>query len=369
MKILITAPYFYPHKGGLENFCLEVSSRLVQKDFYITVLTSRVDNSPKFEVYRGINIYRLESVDTLGGTYPIIKFGGINRSIWKKLSKQNFDVVITNTRFFLLSFMGQWFAKKNKIRSFHIEHGTCHPQLKNPIARFCAYFYDHTLGRITIKMAYKNLAISSASAEFSQTLGAKKVEIVYNSIDTNFFKPNPKVTRKDIVVYIGRLIEGKGVQDLIKAFKMINEQSFELHIVGAGNYRNELEKIASDDKRIFFLGEKNGDQIKKILNESKIFVNPSYSEGFPTSVLEAGSMGTAVIATDVGGTREIINNNVNGFLISPHDAKTLREKLQTLMSDRYIADRFSSAIENDVKQFDWSRNCNKISKLLYESTK
>ena len=364
-KVLIFAPYFYPHKGGLENFCLEIANRLSKKGFEVSVATSIINNEKIFENANGINIYRFCTRNILGGTYPIVLFNKSNKKTWKKLKDEKFDISITNTRFFLLSLFGQQFAKKNNIRSFHIEHGTCHPQLKNILARFCAYLYDQTLGRITIKLADKVIAISEAAAKFAHQLGANKIDIIYNSIDTSLFKINQNNKRNNTIIYIGRLIEAKGIQDLIQAVNNLSTDEYELLIIGDGNYKNILKNLAQENPKIKFLGEKNQAEIILLLNKSLIFVNPSYSEGLPTSVLEAGAMENAVIATDVGGTNEIIINGENGFLIPIKRPDIIEEKLNILISNHSLQEKFSNNIQQTIKsKFDWNTNIEKLANLL-----
>ncbi len=123
-----------------------------------------------------------------------------------------------------------------------------------------------------------------------------------------------------IITFVGRLIEAKGVQDLIEAychliFPKIHPK-LELWIIGDGNYRKQLEAQAANCPSIKFLGEQSHNIVMEYLKQTDIFVNPSYSEGLPTSVLEAASLGLPIVATDVGGTREIIEHRVSGYLCS-----------------------------------------------------
>lgn len=361
MKIIIFAPYFYPHTGGLEQFIWETATRLAKFGYSIIVVSSRIGDETLAEKINRIQIIRLDTWNILGGTFPIVKFNKTNSEIWKMLSDKKFDLAITNTRFFLLSLMGQFFARKNRICSIHIEHGTCYPQLKNPLIKFCAYLYDQTLGRLTLKMADKNLAISKAAALFARKLGAKSVDMIYNSIDTDFFKPEIKIKREKIITFIGRLIEGKGVQDLIEAFNKIEDKNYTLNIIGDGNYKNILEKIARVNPRIIFWGAKDASAIKTILNKTSIFINPSYSEGLPTSVLEAGAMGVATIATNVGGTKEIIDNNKNGFLIPPQRPDTIAKKLQMLIDNPGKRQLFGRRLRKKIiSRFNWESSITQL---------
>lgn len=370
MKILIFAPYFYPHKGGVEQYCFELAKRLCKHN-RVVVLTSKFRDEAEIENIAGFKVYRLTSWNLIGKTWPVAKPTKKNKGLFKKAISFQPNVIITNTRLFPQSLKGIILAKKIRIKSIHIEHGGSHPKTNNKIFSFLAYIYDQTLGRLTISLADKVITLAKPSALFAQKLGAKNIYIFHNSVDTRFFKPNPKPKNRKgdketvRILYIGRLIKAKGVEDLISVFKKINRKDLILDIIGEGNYKNKLVEQAKNDQRIKFWGEKDYSEIKKILSQGDIFVNPSYTEGMPTSVLEAGAMGLACIATDVGGTNEIIENNKNGFLFKPHDGLNLNKFLEKIIYDKKLRDKFSQRIQKKItKKFSWDRNIKKFENLL-----
>lgn len=157
-----------------------------------------------------------------------------------------------------------------------------------------------------------------------------------------------------IITFVGRLIEAKGVQDLIKTFNTLAYPNLELWIVGDGNYRQELVKLANNNPKIVFYGEQSHDNAIDILKQSDIFVNPSYSEGLPTSVMEAASVGLPIIATDVGGTNEIIEHDKSGLLIIPRDIQGLSYAISLLLDFPNIADKLGKEAQKTVKEkFNW----------------
>jgi len=367
MKIVIFAPYFYPHRGGLEQFSWEISTRLAKKGHEIIVISSKIVAEPRAEEIEGIRILRVSTWNLLGGTFPIPMLSKTDLSEVNDILKEKTNIVITNTRFFPLSLHGLVLARKYHLKSFHIEHGTCHPKLSNPIASLIAYLYDQTFGRLVFKLADSHIAISKAAADFSTSLGGKNIAIIYNSVDTEFFRAKPRLEGNSItrVIYVGRLIKAKGIQHIINVLGKIEMDNVLLSIVGSGNYEQYLRKLAGASKRIEFLGEKNKNQVRGLLAESEIFVNPSYSEGLPTSVLEAGAMECSVIATDAGGTKEIIKNGKNGFLISAGDENMLSVRLTELLQNRKLRLSLGAALGETVNStFSWDKTIEKLNKLL-----
>ena len=159
------------------------------------------------------------------------------------------------------------------------------------------------------------------------------------------------------IVYVGRLIKDKGVQDLLRAVKGLDVQTV---IVGEGKYKKELRKLGGR-----FVGEKHTAGVRDMLAQADLFVNPSYGEGLPTTVLEAGAMGLPVIATDVGGTKEIIDNGKNGYLVKPGNIKLLRSKIQSLLKNKKMRARFGKVLQKKVRShFDWNKITDKMEKVL-----
>lgn len=379
MHIAVFASYFYPHKGGMEKYVYEIYSRLAKKGVKVDIITCNTNNSLTEEIYEGMNIYRFDCWDALGKTYPIPKINKTFFKILKKLNQNSYSFVNTQTRFFIMSFVGFIYGKIRGIKVIHTEHGTRHTFFSNPIFNLLSNIYDHTIGFLITKFADYNIAISSASGEFSKHLGAKDYSIVYNGIDTEKFKKRDTDLKSrlniplnyKIITFVGRLIEAKGVQDLIKASQIIKgESSVKLLIVGGGNYKSKLMELAAGDKDILFLGEKNEEEIIDILSITDIFVNPSYSEGLPTSVLEAAACGCTIIATDVGGTREIeketSRDNDSFSLYKAGEGAQLEDRLLSFFKKNYSVNdqsaSFASAYNMNI--FSWNTIAEKYDEFL-----
>jgi len=379
MRIAVFASYFYPHKGGVENYVYEIYSRLVKKDIKVDIITCNTNNSQTEEIINGLKIYRFDCWDALGKTYPIPKINKKFFQIIKKLDKNSYSFVNTQTRFFILSFIGFLYGKLKGIKVIHTEHGTRHSFSSNSIVNALSWVYDHTIGYVVTRFADYNIAISKASGEFSKHLGARNYEIVYNGVDTNKFRRRETDLRKrlnidpeyKIITFVGRLIEAKGAQDLIEAFKIVKDKvRVKLLIVGNGNYKNQLIELADGDGDIIFFGEKNEEEIIDVLSITDVFVNPSYSEGLPTSVLEAAACGCAIIATDVGGTkeieREINQDNKSFFLYKVGNAIQFEDYLLSILKrDNLTSNQYLSLMPtHSISIFSWDIIAGKYCKLL-----
>ncbi|MCF7799364.1 glycosyltransferase family 4 protein [Candidatus Woesearchaeota archaeon] len=363
-KILIVANHFYPYIGGLEKFVLELAKGLAKKGNKVDVLTFQYKKLKNIEKKDQIQIIRMPCFEILGDAYSIPKiFNKKYKEIKKRILKEKYDVVFTNTRFFTSTYIGYKLAKKMKSKFIHIEHGNKFVTHSNPIVTACAWIFDQTLGRFVISRADKVVGISKKCAEFSKKLGAKEITVIHNSIHTKEFRKTSTIkNKKTTITYVGRLIYAKGVQQLIEA---ISESEYKLQIVGDGPYKKNLEKLSKDLKvDAIFLGQKNQEEIINILSSTDIFVNPSYSEGLPTSVLEAGALGIPIIATDVGGTNEIIDDKQNGLLIKPKNVKEIKQALKVL-EDENKRKKYSKEIKKKIENnFDWEKTIKKFEEII-----
>ena len=173
-----------------------------------------------------------------------------------------------------------------------------------------------------------------------------------------------------IITFIGRLIAAKGVQDLLHAFRLLKGiANLKLLIIGDGGYLLALKKLAQDlhllPQKVVFLRQRDLREIRELLSITDILVNPSYSEGLPSSVLEAGAMSLPVIATDVGGTSEIIIDQITGLLYPAGDIAKLKENIQLLIADTALRRRLSSNLYNHVKDnFGWEDSAERFIQAL-----
>lgn len=352
MRILVLAPYFLPVKGGLISYVWQTGKRLVKDGHEVIVVTSHLKGMSEEEYIDGIRVVRCSSWDVLPSRVSIPL-----RIPFNKLPRPDF--VMTHTRFYLWSYLGGRFARKHGIPWLHVEHGSSQVRYDNLFVRFFAWFFDAFFGKWVLKNA-RVVGVSLASCRFAESLGAEKCAVLYNSVDTKFFNGKKKKHKGISVVFANRLIVEKGVQDLLAATR---DLGVKVVIVGSGPYEKELRALAGSN--VEFVGEKDSAGVRDAFASADILVNPSYAEGLPTMVLEGGAMGLAVVATDVGGTNEIINDGKNGFLVRPKDVDGMRACIVKLVKSSALRKKFGSALQKRVRErFDWGATVIKLESLL-----
>ena len=146
--------------------------------------------------------------------------------------------------------------------------------------------------------------------------------------------------RKFTFLFVGRIVQDKGINELVEAFERLYCEHPEIRLFLVGSQEDNLDPIKSETRAavasfdgIFAVGKKMGDELLSYYSASDCFVLPSYREGFPNTVLEAGAMGLPSIVTNVNGSREIIKEGYNGLIVLSHDATALYVAMKRMVEN------------------------------------
>jgi glycosyltransferase involved in cell wall biosynthesis len=170
-----------------------------------------------------------------------------------------------------------------------------------------------------------------------------------NGIDLNHFTCSNEVISKAKEIrgnnilftfcFVGRMVLDKGINELVQAFVKLNKKYPDIRLLLVGPFEkklcplsNEVESLIFNHKRILFVNYQ--DDVRPYFAASDVFVFPSYREGFPNVVMQAGAMGLPCIVTDINGCNEIIENGVNGIIIPPKDSESLYNAMVELYQNK-----------------------------------
>lgn len=141
-------------------------------------------------------------------------------------------------------------------------------------------------------------------------------------------------------IFVGRIVGDKGINELASAFTDLQKKYDNIRLLLVGNFENNLDplkpetiKIINENPCIELLGPKYGDDLLAYYAASDCFVFPSYREGFPNTVMEAGAMGLPSIVTDINGSREIIIQNKNGVIIPSKNTEALYQAMEEMITN------------------------------------
>ena len=141
-------------------------------------------------------------------------------------------------------------------------------------------------------------------------------------------------------VFVGRIVRDKGIDELVEAFVRLNMEYSATRLVLVGKYEADIDpvkletmKAIEENACIDACGLRYGDDLLVEYAKADCFVMPSYREGFPNTVMEAGAMGLPSVVTDINGSREIIVHGENGFIVPPKDVNALYDAMKSMLLD------------------------------------
>ena len=330
MKILMMTDYFFPHVGGgVEKVILEISIRLVKLGHEVCVLTLNTTDEKKEEYLHGIRIVRVKAFDL---TKIIGLQCAVSLNLWYKVKDlvNDFkpDVIHLHNRFFFTTLVGIFLKKKLKIptiTTIHLGEINYITGLKGGIIRKIEKFMIKNINEKSDIIT----AVSTNMMDNAVKLGLEreKCKVIPNGVDLEFFNTVHQFREKPRkIVYVGRLLANKGPQILLKSVKSVMKKfpDVQFLIVGEGPLLSKLEKFCKQNNlnsNVKFFGRL--EDIRPIMNESDLYVRPSYLDGMPLGVLEAMAMGLPVLATDIAGTKELIEHGKTRHLIPSNDSREL----------------------------------------------
>lgn len=276
----------------------------------------------------------------------------------------------------------------------HLIHATLYTR----IAAFCAnspavlttehnnsnwrkkYFLILFFYRLTAKINRKVFAVSRDVKEKMINIGKidnKIIDVLYHGIDIDQIITSLKDEKNALEIYtkpiigtVGRLDIRKGHKYLIEATKILLNDfpDITVLIIGDGDQKIELEKQIQTlnlEKHVHLLGFYH--KPLHLVKDFDIFIFPSIEEGLPIAPLEAMALGIPVIATNVGGIPEVIQNHINGILIDAKDVKGLARSIQFLLNDNKMKSELAeNAYRNVQKYFSIQKTVSLLDKYYNE---
>ncbi len=208
---------------------------------------------------------------------------------------------------------------------------------------FSVYHKDGEISKLItqpLAMASKTICVSDFLKKSISEKAQAELCVINNFIDEDFFIPKQKKSGVNVpisLLFIGRLVPQKGIDILLKAFKILlnSQQNIKLTIGGTGESEMDYQLLCNElglEKNVSWLGDLDRNQVRDALQQCDIFVLPSRNENNPVVILEALACGKPVITTSCGGPEEMITQ-VDGLIVEPENTDELCSKIQVLLND------------------------------------
>jgi glycosyltransferase involved in cell wall biosynthesis len=329
MKIALIIMRFPPeYHGGSEIATQSLAKNLSNRGYDIHVFTSRINNVPKMSIESGFIIHRIKTVEL-----PLLRNIVFSIRVLWEIKDLKIDIIQSQSISVHNAGLPALVIKKI-LRLPYIAWGRGDDV-------FLSKGFEKFFNKIILKNADSVIVLTKAMGRKLSTIITIPFHIIPNGCDAEHFKNlNKDICRKKlnlkkiekIILFVGRLHPVKGIQYLIDAMVSIEkyDKNAKLLIIGDGEERYNLESYVNKRKlkdSITFIGELPHSELPQYFAASDIFVLPSLSEGFPNVLLEAMASGLPIIATNVGGVPDIIQENINGFLVEPQNPNEIGKKL------------------------------------------
>ncbi|NOX63677.1 MAG: colanic acid biosynthesis glycosyltransferase WcaL [Chloroflexi bacterium] len=226
------------------------------------------------------------------------------------------------------------------------------------------------------------VTVSDYNRSYLQSLmGDEPADIrrLYNGIDLQQFPIGPERDRRPgLILSVGRLVEKKGFDVLIRACALLSEWglNYRCQIIGKGEQREALKTLIAElrlERQVALLGPRPQDEVAAAYRRASVFALPCVvgadgnRDGLPTVLLEAMASGLAVVSTSLTGVPEIIDHNVNGLLVEPGDVEGLAFALSSLLLYHNLRREMGRAARRKVEEtFDVRKNVAQLKKWLAE---
>mgnify|MGYP001555371787 FL=1 len=227
--------------------------------------------------------------------------------------------------------------------------------------------------RCVVTVSEANKAFLEAHANGS----SEKIVRIYNGIDVHRFKPAAAPPAEPFTILaVARLVEKKGLDDLIEACHYLRERglSIQCWIIGKGKMRRPLQALIKKQKlgdTVKLLGAHSQDEVLERYRKSHLFVLPCIvgsdgnRDGLPVSIVEALSCGLPVVTTAVTGIPEVVQHQHNGLIVPEHDPKSLADSIQTLIADEGLYKQLKqNARLSVVDRFDKDKTIDELSAVI-----
>lgn len=379
-RLCIVTHTFLPHVGGIERVVYEQSKRLIKKKFDLTVLTHK-NYTPTHYVYDDIKVRCYDALNVgfrLGIPYPIPNASSCKTFL--ETIKSN-SIIHAHGHPYLSSLTAAKLSTRYKKPFILTQHNTFIEY--NGVWNKVEKLNDLIVGKQTLKIAKKIITVSKATKDYVISLGAdpEKVEVIYNGVDLDRFKPIPdarnRVRKKlgipedrIVAATVRRIVYKNGIDTLLESAKITFQKNHKLVylVIGEGPDLNDLKAKTAQlgiEKNFVLAGFVSDEDLANYYNAADFFVLPSKSgEGLPLVALEAMACGLPLVATDVGGIREVAVGGY-GKVVPPNNPKSLSEATLEF-ANANLANHRRNLRAIMTKKYSWDTNVDRLTKIYEE---
>lgn len=346
------------NSGGAETYIHEISKRWVKEGYEVTLFCGNDGKSEREEIINGVQVIRR------GGFYTVY-FWAFLYYLFQFRKKYDCLIDCQNG----VPFFTPLYANiPVYCVIYHVHEDIFKKYLWAPLALVASL-----LEKFVMPRAYKHsyfITISDSTKKEMLEIGlkGKGIEIVHSGVDLINLTPGEKASYPT-VLYLGRLKAYKSVDVLIKAFKKVKSKvpDARLVIAGSGEEEKNLKNLTRElgiNKNVEFKGKVTEKEKVKLYQKAWVFVNPSMKEGWGITTIEANACGTPVVASDVSGLRDSVNNPHTGYLVEYGNINKFSQKIKNLIRDEKLSEKMSKNAVVWANRFSWKKSASQFASFL-----
>ena len=346
LTICFFAAQYLPTVGGVERYTCNLARQVAARGHRAFVVTSQLPGLPVQETDpHGVKILRVPSWLLMKGRFPVLKPGPALGRILQPLWDAKPDLLVVNTRFYPLSLYAAAQGRLRGISTIVVDHSTGHLPMGSALLNAAGACYEHLAAAFLRLCKPQFYGVSQGVCRWLTHFGIQPTGTLYNAVDPQAIQriakdPNAVdwrarlglPVRCRLVVFVGRMIAEKGVEELAQAFVKAQLQNCVLLIAGDGPLREHL--IAQQLPGVYCLGSVPHDQVLQLLSQADLYCLPTYyAEGFPTTFLEAAACGCPIVTTRTGGSDELLPSEDYGLQLDSPDPTLWANALCRCLND------------------------------------
>jgi len=354
--------------GGLNVYVEQISKHLSSKHNVTVVTAEKAENfkNKNLEFY-SLNLFEPD-LPMDDKELHLIEF---QKKLEETFELNNFDVI--HSHYWLSGLVAKDISSKFNIPYIFTSHSLgVFLEGYNNERTDCEKIVMTSSNFVTASTNYENILLSE-----SYKIDKKKIKLIKPGVDESLFSPDPNLSKENIFLSIGRIQKQKRQLEAIEflsSFREI-ENDFKCYFIGGpsgisgDDYFLELKEIVKEldlESHVEFLGNLPQSKIRELLNRSKLLIHTSQYETFGLVAIEAHSVGVPVISINQGSLKEVIDNNINGYIAESFNDPNLNEFILKILNDDKFAGYISKSAINSAKKYDW-KNTTKELINLYES--
>ena len=207
-------------------------------------------------------------------------------------------------------------------------------------------------------------AVSKETCDYYSKNGFDVLHVP-NAINLDDFPKKAIKKFEKQIIFAGRLSKEKGIDVLLNTAKRLSPE-YNLLILGTGPEEEKIRNISNSKANVHYLGYQSKQNTISLIRGSDLLIQPSIIEGISSTILEAMGCETCIIASNVGGNPELIENNKTGVLVEPNNAEELVEKISYLLMENEKRSAMAANGLKAVVKYDW-KQIGKLYLDIYES--